>query len=227
MGEKQKKKQYGFTFIEILSAVLVTGLISVLLYQVFSLSLSMWNKYYYNIDLTSDARSTLELLSTDISGSFLDLDSAELCSMQGVSDELWFYSYVGLDYAKNPSRLETPLVKIGYYVGIDNGDTILFRSYEPNQFVPLDFYDLSIQPVGEETCSSLKNIQFRYWKGDFVDNDRNGIIDDEDGTDTREWADSWDADVLKRLPKMIFIEMTLTTSNGRIQKKYMTTATLF
>ena len=69
-----------------------------------------------------------------------------------------------------------------------------------------------------------------YWKGDFVDNDNDGQIDNEDDTyDTREWTNTWDASNsnLRRLPKMVHIQLDMVdTYKGKI-KKFATTVTLF
>ncbi|MCH7590681.1 hypothetical protein IIB34_06560 [PVC group bacterium] len=230
------KTNKGFTLVELVAASLITIVMVYMLYLMMDQTMAIMKRNEKDSEVFANARVVLETMSREISGAYLDLDSDDTCGFIGdvVNGQarLRFFSLANYNYSEDNSVTQSALAKCGYMIelDLDTGDTVVMSIFDKDQSDTEVFYDLDSFSDVSDLGIGAQNLNIWYWKGDFVDNDNDGQIDNEDDTyDTREWTDTWDASnsSLRRLPKMVHIQLDMVdTYKGKI-KKFATTVTLF
>ena len=229
------KTNKGFTLVELVAASLITIVMVYMLYVMMNQTMAIMRRNEKDAEVFANARVVLETMSREMSGAYLDLDGDDTCSFIGdvVNGQarVRFFSLANYIYSENNSETSA-LVKCGYTVelDLDTGDTVVISNFDTDQSDTEAFFDLDSFSNINDLGVGAQNLNIWYWKGDFVDNDNDGQIDNEDDTyDTREWTTTWDASNgnLRRLPKMMHIQLDMYgTYKGKI-KKFATTVTLF
>jgi general secretion pathway protein J len=204
------RKKSGFTLVEIVVAVAVLSILTVMLYTVFKSGADAWSTSETRLDIFQNARIILEQMTQELAGAFVDDDNG--AGFTGKETD-FAPGYPG-DPTEDlsPDTLEFVTVlgdsiyKIEYE--LDQANNVLQRKYilDPPDYTNDDYDDIVDEPDDiEERITefgfNISNINFYYW-------DEVGSVWSVDGT----WVEDPPVFILPRAVKII-LELQDTEGN--------------
>ena len=201
----------GFTLIEVIVTMTILGFILVIIYQVFRLGLSSWEKGESAAEEYQKTRIVSQLLSQQVKSAFpyeIKTQKAEgnYLAFEGKKQSLKFVSAF-------PAKSKRPegLVFAVYYFkegGRGEGSLILYEQRVLNK----DFFEEALKKdEGVSLLEGLSELRFEYYREADPDNNK-----------TEEWVDEWDAKEEKKLPKAVRMTVTFANEKEGKQKSPMT-----
>ncbi|MBW1772724.1 MAG: prepilin-type N-terminal cleavage/methylation domain-containing protein [Deltaproteobacteria bacterium] len=191
----------GFTLLEILVAVFMTGILMAGLYGAYTSNIETIQRARHQGELYQTARIILDLMCKDLESAFLDTDQGLFCENREIggrpADRLGFATLNGAISKEEGYRPD--LKRVAYY-GEENSDGMGFVLYRSEE--GLAAMDLPLAKETQELTRVAMALDIAF--------------EDRDGRRSDEWLTGGEGEN-SRFPPMVHIGLTLRDASGREQ----------